>query len=244
MTRALTTKSSRSRDPSPCWSGEAARRPTRKFSSDAKKPANIEVFLRLGVADPLWRPVPDSALLQQTVLAPTPGTYSPAQAQLERLPSGRSDFGLSLHPDRRTSAGEQDGDSAVQWIVSLLGRAQEVSRPNGFAPLSAQALAQSRSPVGPLARSNACAVVRFAPSPLQPDLSPRFGRPHPLRQTTRGSTGIQSPQEGPPLLPSSVVLRSPRPGVLARFLAGWRHCGQYRSPRAGGPLFAKGAPKH
>src|SRR5437764_4756542 len=95
-------------------------------ADDAKRPANIEVFLRLGVADPLWRPVPDSALLQQTVLAPTPGTYSPAQAQLERLPSGRSDFGLSLHPDRRTSAGEQDGDSAVQWIVSLLGRAQEV----------------------------------------------------------------------------------------------------------------------
>ena len=70
---------------------------------DAKRPAKIGVFVQCRVADSFRRVVPDSALLQPTVLAAVVGTYSPTDPQLERLSSGRSDFDLSLHFDCRTS---------------------------------------------------------------------------------------------------------------------------------------------
>jgi len=122
----------------------------------AKRPASIEVFLRGGVAHALRGPVPDSAVLQQTLFAPTVGTYSSASAQLERLPSCRSDFGLALSPDCGTSASQQDRDSALQRIVSLAGRPQEVSRPHRLAPVSAQASSGSPHHAGPAFSHSSC----------------------------------------------------------------------------------------
>src|ERR1017187_8261444 len=72
---------------------------------NAQRAANINVLVRRGVPHPLRRPVLNSELLQQAAFAPTARADSPTHADLERLPSGRFDFGFSLPPYCRSAAG-------------------------------------------------------------------------------------------------------------------------------------------
>lgn len=191
-----------------------AARNQRIFSGDrpAKRPANIGVFFRSGVLDALRRMVPEAAVLQPAVSAPTVGTDSPTTAPLERLSSGRSQgFVLGDQSGRAALDGREDPLRAGQWgtfhpgIAALLGAEQ-----NPLARMAGQCRVPATAAVG----------LQFGPRVQTFGLAPSISAGH-RRDDSAGVPGVASQTDQAwqsqraaiaPRLSSPAELRGGRPG--------------------------------